>query len=91
MALIGKISTNRNLHVKVNNMSGVLTPSTTGITLGNFTAGIVARLDTLLDVVEGNPNNGDTLIYNSSDDKYYVQTLTNLTSNNVSNLDGGTF
>ena len=40
------------------------------------------RLDQLVDVVESSPANGMTLVYNSANDKYVVQTM---------NLDGGEF
>jgi len=42
----------------------------------------VTRLDQLVDVVESAPANGMTLVYNSENDKYVVQTI---------NLDGGEF
>lgn len=47
------------------------------------------RLDELQDVVESNPQEGDTLVYNASTDKYEVQRL-NLTDVDGP-LDGGTF
>ena len=94
MAIIAKVSTVKNLNVKFNSDSGILSPTSSGITLGNFTAG-VNRLDQLVDVIEaqnGNlPANGSTLIYNSTEDKYFVQTLTSLNSNNITDLDGGSF
>ena len=48
------------------------------------------RLDNLIDVVESNPANGDTLVYNSTTDKYVVQALS-INSNNITEVDGGTF
>lgn len=47
------------------------------------------RLDALDDVIEGSPEDGSTLVYRASDDKYIVQQL-NL-SNIGGNLDGGDF
>jgi len=47
------------------------------------------RLDKLDDVIEGTPQDGSTLVYRASDDKYIVQQL-NL-SNIGGNLDGGDF
>lgn len=47
------------------------------------------RLDKLDDVIEGTPEDGSTLVYRASDDKYIVQQL-NL-SNIGGNLDGGDF
>lgn len=47
------------------------------------------RLDKLDDVIEGTPEDGSTLVYRASDDKYVVQQL-NL-SNIGGNLDGGDF
>jgi hypothetical protein len=71
--------------VSVRNVNGVLTPSSTStVTLKNqgVLMGGSTRLDTLLDVVESTPGNNSTLVYNSQEDKYYVQEL---------NLDGGSF
>lgn len=47
------------------------------------------RLDELQDVIESNPQSGDTLVYNSETDKYEVQKL-NL-SDVDGPLDGGSF
>ena len=76
----------RAANIVVKAVSGVLTPaSTSGVTLTNqgAAAGVnVARIDNLLDVVEGSPSDKDTLVYNAADDKYYVQAIS---------LDGGNF
>lgn len=45
------------------------------------------RFDELLDVNEGTPANGDVVVYNASNDKYEVKSL----SNTSITLDGGTF
>lgn len=44
-------------------------------------------IHSLLDVVESNPQDGDTLVFNSTTNKYEVKPI----SVNVVNLDGGTF
>jgi hypothetical protein len=44
-------------------------------------------IHSLLDVVETNPQDGDTLVYNSTTNKYEVKPV----SVNAVNLDGGTF
>ena len=90
MALVAKLNASKTLNVRVNKDTGALNPTSSGVTLGSFTAG-VNRLDQLVDVVESTPINGDTLVYNAAQDKYYVQTLTGLTSNNITDLDGGSF
>jgi len=75
----------RSANIVVKAVSGVFTPAPgTNITLNNqgAAAGAAGRLDGMSDVVESSPQNGDTLVYSSSDDKYYVQALT---------LDGGSF
>ncbi len=61
---------------KVNPIS-VITGATAGGT----------RFDELLDVTEGTPANGDVVVYNASNDKYEVKSL----SNTSITLDGGTF
>lgn len=47
------------------------------------------RLDGLADVVEQSPQSGDTLVYDSSTDRYIVTRLS--LDNVVGDLDGGTF
>lgn len=75
----------RSANISVRAVNGVLSPAATGtVTLNNqgAIAGAATRLDGLSDVVESAPANNYTLVYNSQDDKYYVQEL---------NLDGGSF
>ena len=75
----------RSANITVRAVNGVLSPAATGtVTLNNQGAisGAGVRLDSMLDVVESAPANNYTLVYNSQDDKYYVQEL---------DLDGGTF
>lgn len=50
----------------------------------------ISQLKDISDIVEGTPSNGDTLVYNSTLDKYEVRQLS---SNNITitALDGGTF
>lgn len=58
--------------------------STRSVTVRNTTDLSTAprKLDQLIDVVENNPQNNDTLVYDSSVDKYIVKSL---------DLDGGEF
>lgn len=75
----------RSANITVRAVNGLLTPAATGtVTLNNQGAvvGAGTRLDNLADVVESSPTNNSTLVYNSQEDKYYVQEL---------NLDGGDF
>jgi hypothetical protein len=75
----------RSANITVKAVNGILTPASSGsITLNNqgAVAGVPTRLDGLGDVVESSSANNATLVYNSQDDKYYVQEL---------NLDGGDF
>jgi hypothetical protein len=75
----------RSANISVRAVNGILTPASSGsITLNNqgAVAGAATRLDGMGDVIENNPANNYTLVYNSQDDKYYVQEL---------DLDGGTF
>ena len=44
-------------------------------------------LHNLLDVVESNPKEGDTLVYNATTDKYEVKPV----NVSVADIDGGTF
>lgn len=65
-----------------------LTSTAGSVTLrGNSSA---TRLDMLSDVVENNPPNGSTLVYNSATDKYVVQQIS-IDSDNITEVDGGTF
>ena len=76
---------NKSANITVKSVSGVFTSAPGSlVTLNNLGAvvGSAVRLDGMIDVVEGTPANNSTLVYNSSDDKYYVQALT---------LDGGSF
>lgn len=71
--------------ITVKQQNGTLVPTTYNptLTLNNLGAASASgRLDALQDVVEGIPSNNYTLVYSSSDDKYYVQEL---------DLDGGSF
>lgn len=73
---------NPNLKIAVNTDNGVLSNTDTGITLVSGATDVVNRLDNLLDVVESDPDDRSTLVYDKATDKYVVKTL---------NLDGGTF
>ena len=83
--MVAVVVNRRTANIVVKAVSGVFTPAPgQNITLNNqgASAGAAGRLDGLADVVEGSPQDGDTLQYSSADDKYYVQAL---------QLDGGTF
>jgi hypothetical protein len=70
--------------IKVTNQSGLLTPATIGTPVVSA-AGILTYAETiaqLSDVIEINPPNNATLVYDAYTEKYIVQLL---------NLDGGTF
>lgn len=61
--------------------------STTPVTIQTNTT--KTRLDQLTDVVEQNPQEGATLVYDSATDRYVVKTLS---IDDISgSLDGGTF
>ena len=83
--MVAVVVNRRTANIVVKAVSGVFTQAPgTNITLNHqgASAGASGRLDGLSDVVEVSPQNGDTLQYNSADDKYYVQSL---------QLDGGSF
>lgn len=69
--------------------AGILSSTPTAVTIQNLgtIAAAASRLDQLSDFVEGTPQDGDIIVYNAADDKYYVQSL-NLQNQN---LDGGDF
>lgn len=74
--------------VTVKNVSGGLQQTNKVNPISVISGGSVGnRFDQLLDVQEGNPSNGDVVVYNAADDKYVVQSL----SNTSITLDGGTF
>lgn len=65
------------------------TTNTQPITLKSQ-ARTVNYIDDMLDVIEAAPQDGFTLVYNSSLDKYEVKQLSS-TEINITGLDGGTF
>lgn len=81
MAIITKVT--------VKNVNGGLqqTNKVNPISVVTGTAAGANRFDELLDVTEGTPSNGDIVVYNASNDKYEVKSL----SNTSITLDGGTF
>lgn len=93
MAILSKVTVNQNklaAAVTVKNVSGGLqqTNKVNPVSLIASTgAGTATRFDQLLDVTEGTPANGDIVVYNASNDKYEVKSL----SNTSITLDGGTF
>ncbi len=95
MAILSKVTVNQNklsAAVTVKNVSGGLqqTNKVNPVSLiasAGAAGGGVGRFDELLDVTEGAPSNGDIVVYNASNDKYEVKSL----SNTSITLDGGTF
>lgn len=79
-----RLTTGSNITASVNTSGGQIQASAP-VTLRSTPN----RLDKLDDVIEGTPQDGSTLVYRASDDKYIVQQL-NL-SNIGGNLDGGDF
>lgn len=75
--------------VTVKNVSGGLQQTNKVNPISVITGGAVqgTRFDQLQDVVEGTPTTGDVVVYNASNDKYEVKSL----SNTSITLDGGTF
>ena len=81
MALVATLAPSKPLVVvSTSNSGGGLNPANVTMRAGGVTG--ATRLDQLVDVVESAPANGMTLVYNSENDKYVVQTM---------NLDGGEF
>jgi len=79
-----------NVNVKVSLANNRLsTPSNQPITLKSQ-ARTANYIEDMLDVVEGTPQDGFTLVYNSATDKYVVQQLSS-SQINITSLDGGTF
>ena len=74
------------LKIKVVATGGSIRPSTQAdavtVTSAAGVTSAVTRLDSLVDVVESNPQNNSTLVYYSANDTYVVEQL---------NLDGGSF
>lgn len=66
--------------VSTSNVGGALNPISLTLKAGGLPG--ITRLDQLADVVESSPADGMTLVYQSSTDKYVVQTM---------NIDGGEF
>lgn len=73
-----------NIVVRTTSSGGLVPSSATQITLtGQISSTVKNRLDELTDVIEGNyPENNQTLVYDSSSDKYIVGYLP---------IDGGSF
>jgi hypothetical protein len=83
------VSTKKSIRVSAN-VSGEVIQSSTPVTLKNTTRISSGRLDQLADVLEPvSPEDGSTLIYNASTDKYEVKKI-NL-GEVEGNLNGGTF
>lgn len=89
MPIIARIRKAPTIKAKVNQLNGVLTTQPASFTLGKVLTS-ATRIDELLDVIEAAPQSGDTLVYNSTNDKYEVKPIS-VTSNNIIDVDGGTF
>jgi hypothetical protein len=86
MVTVVKVNNRNALSLKVVESSGSIKQSTQAdavtVTSASGISTPTARLDTLLDVVEGTPTNNSTLVYYAANDTYVVEQL---------NLDGGSF
>jgi hypothetical protein len=81
MAKIVKTNNRNVLSLKVVESSGSIKPASIADAVV-VSAAAGARLDSLVDVVEGTPTNNSTLVYYAANDTYVVEQL---------NLDGGSF
>jgi hypothetical protein len=77
-----------NIKAVVRQTGSILTQQST-LTLKNTLKDEIA-LREITNVIEGSPNNGDTLVYNSILNKYEVKPVS-ISANNITGLDGGTF
>ena len=77
-----------NIKAVVRQEGQILTQPTT-LTLKNTLKDEIT-LKELVNVIESSPSEGDTLVYNSTLNKYEVKPLA-ISSSNISELDGGTF
>lgn len=77
-----------NIKAVVKQQGQILTQPTT-LTLKNTLKDNIT-LNELVNVVETSPSEGDTLVYNSTLNKYEVKPIT-ISSSNITELDGGTF
>jgi len=87
MVTVVKVNNRNALSLKVVETSGSIKQSTqadavTVTSASGVGGGSATRLDSLVDVVESNPQNNSTLVYYSANDTYVVEQL---------NLDGGSF
>jgi len=89
MALTARVSNNvTNIKATVTGAGQISTQAST-LTLKNTLKDEIAVRE-LANVIEGSPTNGDTIVYNSTLNKYEVKPIT-ITSSNITELDGGTF
>jgi hypothetical protein len=87
MVTVVKVNNRNALSLKVVATGGSIKPSTqadavTVTSASGVGGGSATRLDSLVDVVESNPQNNSTLVYYAANDTYVVEQL---------NLDGGSF
>ncbi len=84
-----RISRTVNQIVKVNNTGGVLTAQSP-ITLKNQ-INEINSIEDIRDVSEIDVTDGDTIVYNASNDKYEIKHIQIEQVEGIINLDGGTF
>ncbi len=86
MVTVVKVNNRNALSLKVVETSGSIKTSTQADAITVTSASVggsgATRLDSLVDIVESNPQNNSTLVYYSANDTYVVEQL---------NLDGGSF
>jgi hypothetical protein len=87
MGLVAKVSNNAtSLVVKSSNTSAILSQTSRAVTLKNAIQQDIT-LNEITDVIAAAPTDGDTLVYNSTLNKYEVKAITST----ITGLDGGLF
>lgn len=87
------LAVNVKVNLDANNRLKVVTPAVGGqstVTTLKSQFATVDAIGELKDVIEGTPQDGYTLVYDSATNKYVVQQLTNQDIN-LASVDGGTF
>lgn len=90
MAILAKLRSNiTNIKASVANNGAVSTQATT-LTLKNTLKDEITIRE-LSNVIEGTPGEGDTIVYNSTLNKYEVKPITITANTIITEIDGGTF
>ena len=87
------LAVNVKVNLDANNRLKVVTPAVGGqstVTTLKSQFATVDAIGELKDVIEGTPQDGYTLVYDSATNKYVVQQLTNQDIN-LASVNGGTF